>query len=243
MMRRQRGVTLIELLIAITLVSLLATGMLFAMRVGLSAMESTNRRIVTNRRMMGAQRILEQELGGFMPARAQCGQPSAAPQQAFPFFQGQPGIMRFVSAYSMKTAWRGVPVIVELIAAPAGDGRGLRLLMNEIPYHGPVGAGYFCLPPAPDPSGGPPVVLFREPVTGPQTFVLADRLAVCRFFFEESAPGRPPAWLPAWQRTDIWPSAIRIEMIAAEPDATNVQPMPITVRLLVDKPPGETFVY
>lgn len=242
MKRRERGVTLIELLIAITLVSLLATGMLFAMRVGLNAMGSTNRRIEQNRRTLGAQRILEQKFGGFMPARAMCGQPSEGPRPLTMFFQGEPGIMRFVSAYSMQDSWRGMPTITELVAMPSDLG-GVRLLMNQYPYHGPAGAGFFCMPPMPGPEGGPPLPAYRQPAIGPGTFVLADRLEGVRFSYEMALPGAPPIWLPAWRRMDLWPSAVRIEMVALERDETRVQPMPLTMRLRVDKPPDELYVY
>src|SRR4051794_15024198 len=43
---KESGVTLIELLVAITLLSLLSVGMLFAMRVGLNAMGKTNERVI-----------------------------------------------------------------------------------------------------------------------------------------------------------------------------------------------------
>ena len=48
----ERGVTLVELLIAVTLVALLSMGMLFAMRTGLGALSSTNTRLHDNRRVM-----------------------------------------------------------------------------------------------------------------------------------------------------------------------------------------------
>ena len=50
------GVTLMELIIAISLLSLLSVGLLMAMRVGLNAMEKSNNRIMANRRVSGAQR-------------------------------------------------------------------------------------------------------------------------------------------------------------------------------------------
>ena len=64
------GVTLVELLIAVSLLSLLVAGILTAMRVGLNALERTNQRVIANRRAMGAQKILEQQFAGFMPVSA-----------------------------------------------------------------------------------------------------------------------------------------------------------------------------
>lgn len=239
---RRAGVTLIELLIAITLVSMLATGMLFAMRVGLNAMNSTQRRIEDNRRVLGAHRILEQEFGGFLPAMANCGQPAMAQAPPLPFFQGEASVVRFVSNYSLLEAWRGLPVIVELFVAPASDGRGLRLLMNQYPFRGPVGAGFFCGPPVPSPVDGQPMPQFGPPTPRPMTFVLADHLLRCHFTYKLAVPGAPSEWLPAWRRMDLWPSAVRVEMAPLDGDATRVQPMPATFPIYVDKPPMEPNV-
>ena len=62
--RSTAGVTLMELLIAVLLLSLLSVGLLFALRIGLNAYSKTQTRLMDNRRVAGAQRILEQELEG-----------------------------------------------------------------------------------------------------------------------------------------------------------------------------------
>src|SRR3954451_16919276 len=58
------GVTLIELLVAMTLLSLLAVGVLFGLRIGLGAMERTNNRLQTNRKVLGVERVLTQQIAG-----------------------------------------------------------------------------------------------------------------------------------------------------------------------------------
>ena len=73
MRRSTAGVTLMELIIAITLLSLLSVGLLFALRVGMSAYSKTQSRLMDNRRVVGAQRILDQELEGMVPVVAMCG--------------------------------------------------------------------------------------------------------------------------------------------------------------------------
>src|SRR5436305_1645700 len=69
---KERGVTLIELLSAVTLVALLSVGMLFAMRVGLNAMEKSNATLMANRRVASVQRILEGQVTNIMPVTALC---------------------------------------------------------------------------------------------------------------------------------------------------------------------------
>lgn len=239
----QRGVTLLELLIAVTLVSLLSTGMLFAIRTGLGAMEGVSRRVSDNRRVTGAYRILEQQLGSFLPVRALCGIAGGSAGALYPFFHGDPNVMRFVTSYSLEGAHRGLPMIVELFVVPGEQGRGVRLLVNEIPFRGPVGAGALCLPPAPDPRAGAARLRFPPATAGPGSFVLADRLASCRFFYEEAPFDANARWLPWWIRTDMWPSAVRIEIAPLEDDPSRVQPFTLTTRLRVNRPPDELFEY
>src|SRR6185295_16876718 len=124
-MKRQAGVTLMELMIAVTLLSLLSVGLLFALRIGLTAYSKTQTRLMDNRRVAGAQRILEQQLEGMMPVVAPCG---AGPQGGgtnTAFFQGEPQTMRLVSTFSLQQAWRGQPQILEVFQIPGADGRGV----------------------------------------------------------------------------------------------------------------------
>ena len=81
----QRGVTLIELLIAVSLMSLLTVGIVYAMRLAINSQERANNKLMANRRITGAQRILEQQVANFMPVIAECRQsPVAPPSPASP---------------------------------------------------------------------------------------------------------------------------------------------------------------
>ena len=107
MRRRQAGITLLEVVIAISLLSLLTAGMMTALRLGLNALGKTNTRLMSNRRVVGAQQVLQQQLEGFIPVIALYSQsPDAPPGAKQPFFQGEPQTMRFVSTYSLQEAAR-----------------------------------------------------------------------------------------------------------------------------------------
>jgi general secretion pathway protein J len=232
--------TLIEVLIAVTLVALLSAGMLFAIRVGLGSMEGAQRAIAASRRALGAQRILEQQVAGFLPVIARCG--SAAGEQGVPtpFFQGEPTVLRFASRYSLTEGGRGMPRILEYFVARGEE--GLRLLVNEFPYNGPLAAGFHCLPPQPEPESGAILPLFRPPQPSPASFVLADRLAFCRFLYQEQIPDPPfERWLPRWLKGDAWPRAIRIEMGPLGVDPGRVQTVPFTASLRITRPPREPY--
>src|ERR1700730_664640 len=96
---KQRGFTLIELMISITLVAALATGMLMAMRASLLSMEKINSRLQFNRREMG--RVLTRQIGGVMPVLSDCG------TGRIPIFLGTSDSLRLVTSYSMQEGARG----------------------------------------------------------------------------------------------------------------------------------------
>ena len=54
--RPQAGITLMELMSSVVLLSLLSLGLMFALRIGLNAYSKTQSRLMDNRRVSGAQR-------------------------------------------------------------------------------------------------------------------------------------------------------------------------------------------
>ena len=244
--RQQAGVTLIELLIAVTLVSLLAVGILFAMRVGLNAMDRSGARLTGNRRVASVERILESQVAAIMPVPALCMPGQDAPPAKVMFFQGEPTSMRFVSAYSLHEAWRGMPLVLEYQVIPGNNGEGVRLIVNERLYTGPKGVGAFCTGVAPDETGA--VVPHFVPIeVGPASFVLADKLAYCRFSYRFLPPQAPtdhlPAqWLPLWNKPTL-PSAVRIDMGPLRPDPAALQPVSLSIPVHVTRWPLGTYGY
>jgi prepilin-type N-terminal cleavage/methylation domain-containing protein len=236
-----RGMTLIEVLIAVSLLSLLAVGILTAMRVGLNALGKTNDKLMDNRRVAGAQRILEQQIAGFVPVMALCAPDSQVPPTRMPFFQAEPQSMRFVSTYSLEEAARGRPQILEFQVIPGENGNGWRLVVNEIPYTGPRGAGQLCLGLFPDPVLGIAVPRYRPIEAGPRSFVLADRLALCRFSYLEPAPLPViEQWRPNWIALRP-PLAVRIEMALLDPDAARLHPVTIAAPVRVNRSPEISY--
>jgi prepilin-type N-terminal cleavage/methylation domain-containing protein len=236
----QRGMTLIEVLIAITLVGLLMTGMLFAMRIGLTSLGKANDRMIANRRITGAQRVLEQQIAGLMPVTAVT-VPAAEGQAGLkiPFFQGESQSMRFVSTYSLKEASRGTPQILEFQVIPGAES-GVRLIVNEWPYTGPLSAGVSVTGRSTVGTIGL-MTTFRPIEIGPTSFVLADKLASCRFLFQELLP-RPDyqRWDEIWIKQQ-WPASIRIEMVPQAPPAGQLQMMTVTAPVHVTKAPLQPY--
>jgi prepilin-type N-terminal cleavage/methylation domain-containing protein len=215
--RPRAGVTLMELLIAVTLLSLLSVGLLYALRIGVISYSRTQTKLMDNRRVAGAQRILEQQLQGMIPVSGAGG---------VIFFQGESQTMRLVSAFSLQDAWRGLPQILEVFVAPGEQG-GVRLLVNEIPYQGPRAALALCPTPNHCGSAG----------QSERSFVLADRLAYCRFtYLNLVADDIAPIWGPAFA-SRTWPKAIHIEMAPLVPDASHLQAISTTAVIRIHRNP------
>ncbi|MGA2135178.1 MAG: prepilin-type N-terminal cleavage/methylation domain-containing protein [Bryobacteraceae bacterium] len=240
--RAQAGTTLIEVLIAVSLLSVLAVGMLAAIRLGFNGMHKTEDRLMENRRVAGAQRILEQELAGFMPIKATCPPGIDTPPTNFAFFEGRPQAMRLVSTYSLSDAWRGQPLILEFEVIPGAEGVGVRLIVNEIPYTGAVSAGQSCTGMAVDTASGLNVPQFRPIQAGPQSFILADKLAWCRFSYLEPEPlPDDPRWRVDWV-LPRWPMGIRVEMAPLEDPRTRLRPLTVTTSIPIDRSPDVSYV-
>lgn len=234
MRKSQRGVTLLELLIAVTLVSLLSTGMLIALRLGLSTVEKVNDRLYGNRRVMSVNRIIDSQIAGIIFNKTEC-MGSGTPAGSITFFQGEAATMRFVSTFSLDEAARGYPKILEFQVIP-GQTEGVRLIVNEHIYAGQPSTGRFCLG---KPNG--PVPAFLPVQIGAQSFVLADQLAACRMMYRETLPVAPfERWVTVWSK-DTLPSAIRIEMIPLASDKLRLPLVTVTAPVRVTRDPGMTY--
>jgi len=236
---RRQGFTLMELLIAITLLGLLSVAIVISLRVALNGMAKADDRLMLNRRVAGVEKILEQQVAGIMPVTADCHSPSGGdiPVGRISFFQGEPELMRLVSSYSLQEASRGLPMILEYTVIPGEHNEGVRLVVNEHVYTGPRGAGMFCV-------GGGLTPQFVPVETGPGSFVLADKLAYCRFSFRElPPPPQQPRWVPLWTSQQVLPNAIRIEMAPLVPDRAKLEPVTLTIPIHVTRLPLEDYAF
>jgi prepilin-type N-terminal cleavage/methylation domain-containing protein len=232
----RRGVTLIELLIAVSLLSLLSIGILFAMRVGINAIAKADTKLMANRRAVAVQQILRKQIEGLMPVSGACPTGAAGMVSAAPilFFQGQTQSMRFVSTYSLEEAGRGYPRVLELQVMPRDPEPGVRLVVNESLYTGPMSTAAQCMGMQPDPASGLLLPVFRPIEIGPRSFVLADKLAYCRFSYREPPqPPDPPRWVAAWKLPQ-WPTGVHIDMAPLEPDPSQVPLMSVTAPVRVE---------
>jgi len=248
--RSERGVTLLELMIAITLVAGLSTGMLMAMRTSLLTYEKTAKRLESNRRFVKTQQMLSDQISAVMPVQGACpgedGQIIGIPS----FLGGSEDTLRLVSSYSIAEGSRGYPQIVEyrVIAEQRGS---VRLVATERPYTGPQSTVPYCGN-APPPPASAPVSAYEfgaRPVAqaGAQagaSYVLAEHLAYCRFSYHEPYDQNrfiETPWLPLWDKP-LLPAGVRIEMRPFVPDAGGLSVLGVTVPIQVNRDPRLRYV-
>jgi general secretion pathway protein J len=230
MSRKQAGFTLIEMMIAISLVAAISAGLLTAMRNGMMILQKTQYRLQENRRALGIQDFIRRQIGGAMPVKGLC---ASKDQLALrDIFRGDSKSMLLVSNESMTGGSRGSPRIALYQVNENRDGT-VRLEVTEHLYSGPSSATPYC-------DSDPRVI--RTAANSAQPFVLLDKLAYCRFIYRElnqdTQFGR--------QLLDIWvqpllPYTIRIEL---EPALNRDVRMPvgsITIPLFVSREPGAEY--
>jgi hypothetical protein len=214
--------TLIEILVAISLMGLLAVAMVTALTVGAGSWQDARSHLTLDRRIATANEILYAELEGLVPLGARA---AAVPRAAF--FQGEPESMRFVSEYSLTAGRRGGLRIVELQIGDASRGR--RILLNELPYGGPGALGSMITGMESDPISGAPRLLFVPIVPRATSLIIADELESCRFSYLRLPRTRaePALWAPQWDDLTRFPGAIRVEMMPRQGQA-RLLPVSIT---------------
>jgi prepilin-type N-terminal cleavage/methylation domain-containing protein len=221
------GLTLMEVLVAMALLSLLSAAILTALRVGASAWETANTNLMLDRRIASANAIFHAALEGMTPVFAEFESRETGPATVV-FFQGHPQSMRFVSAYSLEAGPRaGLRILeLEVVEGP----RGRRVLLNDLPYLDPRQAGRFISGAQYDPQAGAVRLVFAPIQALPNSFIIADELEGCAFayYLEERGPEPSGRWLAVWDRLDELPRAVTIQ-IAARPDSARLRPVSITV--------------
>ncbi len=225
--RGNAGLTLMEVLVAVALLSLLSAGILVALRVGSAAWQSANTNLVLDRRIATANTILNSELEGIFPAMAEFNDPVTRSQTTAVLFQGDPQSMRFVTSYSLEGGPRSGMRLVELQVV---DGpRGRRVLLNEQIYDGPRAGGRVIIGVARTQSVAGMRLLFAPIVAQPSSFVIADELVSCVFSYRTPPElNRPDRWDPAWEDPYVLPSAVSIQL-TPRPNSARLRPVSVTV--------------
>ena len=219
------GMTLIEILVAVTLLGILSVGLVTALQVTAGAWSSARNTRSQDRGIANANALLHAQFAGVTPVIPQMMSRQLRVPRG-PFFQGEPTSMRFVSSYSMTEGVRGGLQIVELQVSPGDE--GMRLLLTQSPYQGPLSIGRFVVgvEQLPDPSARR--VLFTPLRPRADSLIVADRLSAVNFSYLRGARrrGEPDVWVSVWDYPQQLPQAIRVEIQPLE-DVGRLRPVTI----------------
>lgn len=231
MRRRESGFSLIELMIAITLVAAISAGLLTAMRNGLLTVEKTQSRLDDARRAIGVQDLIRRQIGAAVPARGICTRDQL--QQLVPIFRGDNTQMLMVSSQSMTEGARGALRLLYYRVQSNRDG-SYRLEMTEMPFSGPFSTANAC-----DPAPG----ILRIPESAVKPVVLLDNLAACQFRYRSLSFDTLLAygpWLDKWIYPFL-PFSVVIEMQPGPKADTRMPIATIAIPLHVSRNPDDTY--
>ncbi len=235
------GLTLIEILIAVSLLSLLTVGVLWSMRIGFNTLGKTDDFLIHNRRVANSRKIIENELTGSLVVQAAL-HPEPGQTQYVPFVQAEPQIMRFVTDYSLEDAWRGTLQLTTMRVIPGDQGKGVRLVMEEMPYTGQEQTGALVTGRETNPDTGISRLRFTSASITGRAFILADQLAACSFSYLERLTVPPfQIWRNDWVNGSSIPRAVRIDMTPLYPENTRLQVSSVTVALPASKTLGRYY--
>lgn len=218
--RRAAGFTLLELLISITILSLLATIILFGWGIATSAWQKANSRLSQDRKVLATHHLLQQQMASMVPYRAR----TERGGQEF-FFQGEPQAARFLSLYSLTGRARsGLYLIEYQVTEQAGGTK--QLLLNEFPLTSKEELGALITGAEASPRGR--VLQFAPFKRGPQTVVLLEDLEECHFEYYSHRPPEPGVWTDQWTSfNEELPRSMTIRAVSSA-ETSGLTPVSIT---------------
>jgi general secretion pathway protein J len=207
---RQRGFTLLELLVAITLLGVLMAALFGALRLGARVWEIGEDRLDASARVQVVQDFLRQQLGQTVPLTEITDDPRASGAM---LFAGEREGLRFVSLLPAHLGG-GASLLELALRHPASDGPGdLVLRMRPLDLTGG--------------SLAPAATEDRVLIAGIESLELA--------YFGAERPTAVPVWWQEWQDQRSLPSLVRMRVSFPQGDRRRWPEL--IVGLMVDLPP------
>ena len=195
--RSTRGATLVEAVTALTLLALLATGLVAVTGNGLRAWTETREALRQDRRLGMASLRLHESISSMVPLVT----PPPGSESPRPFFQGEDRMVRFVTGHSPVAGARSGMRLVTLRGLPASDGG--QLVLTDIPCPSLHELGALLRSGA----GNAP-----SPGEASQSWTVAEGVVDPSFEYLEipAETGEPERWVSRWRDTKSVPRAVRI---------------------------------
>ncbi len=137
--RAERGFTLIELMLALTIVAILVTMLFGGLRVGLRAWQRGEERAAALQHTRSMTQLLQEALGGIHAYRGQADKDTTAQAQVV-MFQGAAERVSFVTVSPPMSLAATIPFIAVTLSVDAGDAPGLAIREKALPNFDPFEA-------------------------------------------------------------------------------------------------------
>ena len=221
------GLTLLEVMTAITISGLVALGVLTSVRIGMRAWEKEQEAVLRLRRVTGVEDLVQLQLANVVLRTTSV--VLADRRLDLPFFFAEEDRLLLLSSYSALQRGRGGIVVADYFAEQQGD-RTWRLWLDEQPALDSEQLGKRVAAVETEPEGPRPVLM---PFERGRAVLLLEGLRECRFQYRRERP--EPAWLSRWSLLSSYemPAAIALQLRADEAQWKGLTPLPVVVRLAV----------
>ena len=132
--RGEQGFTLIELVLALTIVALMVTILFAGLRVGLHAWQRGEERAANLQHGRSLTQLLEESLGGAYPFTGQLDQDSASPVL---LFKGEADRVAFVTVSPPMPLSGAIPFVAVTLSIDSGTSAGLAIREKALPNFDP----------------------------------------------------------------------------------------------------------
>jgi prepilin-type N-terminal cleavage/methylation domain-containing protein len=217
------GFTLLELLVSMTIVSLLATTVLFGWRIASSAWQKANTHLERSRMVLAANQLLQDQMSSMLPYRAR-----TADGVPMPFFQGDAKSAQFITRYSIHGRASSGLYRVEYQIVEENDSS--KLLLNEAPVRSREELGSLISGVEEVPGGM--ILKLAAFERGGETVTLLDGVKECRFeYYDPVAPSAGGGWKETWIKTSLeLPHGMAIRLVNKAP-SSDVEPASIVATI------------
>jgi prepilin-type N-terminal cleavage/methylation domain-containing protein len=221
------GLTLLELMTAITISGLVALAVTASLRIGVRAWEKSQGAVLELRRQANAADLLPVQLGDCVMRIVDV--KLFDRRQRMPFFFGDETRLVFLSTYSAAQHGRGGMVVADYFAEQQPD-RTWKLWLDEQPALDDEWLARWVVETQATSAGGEKPRL--RPFDADRAMLLFQGLAECRFEYLRETPA-PAEWVAPWPLLayPYLPPAIRLQLAGGASGAARLAPTPVYARL------------
>jgi prepilin-type N-terminal cleavage/methylation domain-containing protein len=223
----QAGLTLIEVMAAVTISGLVAIAVVTSLRIGVRAWEKSQSAVMQLRKHTNAADVLHMQLADSIRRTVEVQLFDA--KVRMPFFFCEEDRLVFLTAYSAAARGRGGLVVADYFAEQQGD-KTYKLWLDERPALDERMLAEWVAGSESTPDAGDKIRL--RPFDTGRAWLLWEGLSECRFQFLRQAPDSALEWVTPWPLFSVpyMPAALRLQLAADPAAGRGMAPVPVYAR-------------